>query len=215
MSLRIPGVHLTDPHPYRAFGAPYGDICPWQARGAVVDALKKAKAALEQQRPDLGFRLFDAYRPNAIQSFMVGHEFRMLSGGKAPDELPPAEAEAIFERAYRIWAEPSEDDASPPPHSTGAALDLTLCDAEGHDISMGSPIDENSDCSLPDYFERRDPLAHANRKLLKEVMESAGFERHPEEWWHFSLGDQMWAWTREQKAPSRREVARYGRADRL
>ena len=31
--------------------------------------------------------------------------------------------------------------------------------------------------------------------LLDEVMRSAGFRRHGNEWWHFSLGDQMWAWT--------------------
>jgi D-alanyl-D-alanine dipeptidase len=27
-------------------------------------------------------------------------------------------------------------------------------------------------------------------------MTAAGFDRHGNEWWHFSLGDQMWAWAR-------------------
>jgi D-alanyl-D-alanine dipeptidase len=27
-------------------------------------------------------------------------------------------------------------------------------------------------------------------------MDAAGFSRHANEWWHFSLGDQMWAWAR-------------------
>ena len=26
-------------------------------------------------------------------------------------------------------------------------------------------------------------------------MRSAGFVRHPNEWWHFSHGDQLWAWS--------------------
>jgi D-alanyl-D-alanine dipeptidase len=26
-------------------------------------------------------------------------------------------------------------------------------------------------------------------------MAAAGFARHPNEWWHFSLGDQLWAWS--------------------
>jgi D-alanyl-D-alanine dipeptidase len=25
-------------------------------------------------------------------------------------------------------------------------------------------------------------------------MEVAGFAQHPNEWWHFSHGDQLWAW---------------------
>ena len=25
-------------------------------------------------------------------------------------------------------------------------------------------------------------------------MGTAGFVQHPNEWWHFSHGDQMWAW---------------------
>jgi len=38
-------------------------------------------------------------------------------------------------------------------------------------------------------------------------MASAGFARHPNEWWHFSVGDQLWAWINH--APA----ARYGRVD--
>jgi len=82
-------------------------------------------------------------------------------------------------------------------------------------VPMGSPIDENSDRSHPDFFLAREPSVHGHRLKLLEVMQSAGFERHPEEWWHFSLGDQMWAFTREQKNPSHVAIARYGRADLL
>ncbi|WP_413325826.1 M15 family metallopeptidase [Synechococcus sp. MIT S9503] len=28
-------------------------------------------------------------------------------------------------------------------------------------------------------------------------MTEAGFARHPNEWWHFSHGDQLWAWQRK------------------
>jgi D-alanyl-D-alanine dipeptidase len=37
-------------------------------------------------------------------------------------------------------------------------------------------------------------------------MESQGFAQHPNEWWHFSYGDQLWAWQRSQSE------AIYGRA---
>jgi D-alanyl-D-alanine dipeptidase len=43
-------------------------------------------------------------------------------------------------------------------------------------------------------------------------MTQAGFERHPQEWWHFSLGDQLWAWQRQQQT-GELVMAHYGRAD--
>jgi D-alanyl-D-alanine dipeptidase len=44
-------------------------------------------------------------------------------------------------------------------------------------------------------------------------MESAGFLRHPGEWWHFSLGDQLWAWLYNQRNPESSMIARYGRIE--
>jgi len=215
VSLEGLGFALTTPHPYQAFGAPYGPDNPWMARRSVLDALSQALESLKRLHPDWTFRIFDAYRPNTIQSFMVMHEFQTLSGGRSPDAVPQEEAQALWEKTFRIWAEPSSDPRSPPPHATGAAIDLTLCAHDGVDVDMGSPIDENSDRSLPDYFLEKDPAVHHHRLILLKVMQSAGFERHPEEWWHFSLGDQIWAYTLEQKTPFTPQTARYGRADLL
>ena len=206
---------FTTPAPYIALGASYGDSNPWMLRAGVLQALLVAKAMLETHQPGWQLKLFDAYRPNSVQDFMVNHEFLQLSGGRPPETLDEAERAGLWERAYRIWAEPSTDPATPPPHSTGAALDLTLADNQGQDIPMGSPIDENSDRSNPDYFVSRDAAVHANRQLLLHIMTAAGFRRHPFEWWHFSLGDQMWAWQALQDAPQSQIMARYGRADLL
>lgn len=213
----IPGDEflLTLPAPYAALGAPYGDSQPWLLRAGVLAALRLAQLELAARRPGWRLKVFDAYRPNAVQAFMVAHEFLQLSGGRPPSAVAEPEHSLLWERTYRIWAEPSADPATPPPHSTGAALDLTLADAEGLDVPMGSPIDENSDRSNPDYFAGRDVIAHANRQLLLQVMGMAGFRRHPIEWWHFSLGDQMWAWRLRQEDPSSQAAARYGRADLL
>jgi D-alanyl-D-alanine dipeptidase len=38
-----------------------------------------------------------------------------------------------------------------------------------------------------------DEEARANRRLLHWVMAEEGFAGHPDEWWHFSFGDQLWA----------------------
>jgi D-alanyl-D-alanine dipeptidase len=103
----------------------------------------------------------------------------------------------------KFWAVPSPDSKMPPPHSTGAAIDVTLFDAELQEINMGSPIDEISDRSMPNYFASfRNAQAvefNRDRELLNQVMTYSGFCRHPNEWWHFSYGDQLWAWISEEK----------------
>jgi D-alanyl-D-alanine dipeptidase len=92
---------------------------------------------------------------------------------------------------------PSEDPATPPPHSTGGAVDVTLVDARGDVVDMGSPFDEPTERSYPEHFaaavDEAGRAAHAHRRLLYEVLHGAGFVRHPREWWHFSYGDQAWA----------------------
>ena len=37
-------------------------------------------------------------------------------------------------------------------------------------------------------------LFNDRRNLLKEIMVKYEFVQHPNEWWHFSYGDQLWAW---------------------
>ena len=42
-------------------------------------------------------------------------------------------------------------------------------------------------------------------------MSHAGLIRHPDQWWHFSLGDRMWAWLHNQQHSEDTVQARYGR----
>ncbi len=202
----------VDPHPYLKAGADYGGVSPWQLRSGVYERLKTASRSLSQSHPGWSLHLFDAYRPIAVQNDMVRLEFLAWSKGRHEADLSEKERDRIYQKVYRIWAVPSDDPATPPPHSTGAAMDLTLTDSSGREVWMGSPIDENSDRSNPDYFKILDPVAHDHRRVLCEAMESAGFTRHPEEWWHFSYGDQMWAWLTSHQT-GHAEMARYGRAD--
>mgnify|MGYP003333931528 CR=1 FL=1 len=85
----------------------------------------------------------------------------------------------------RFWAPPSEDLATPPPHSTGAAVDLTLARADDSEVEMGSPIDAIGAVSEPDHYlgaaeglpdgdERRQALSwHGHRQLLAQAMDTA------------------------------------------
>jgi len=82
---------------------------------------------------------------------------------------------------------------------------------------MGSPIDENSDRSRADYFapstDETKKRIHAHRVLLNDIMRAEGFQRPDHEWWHFSRGDQIWAWLERTKGGKPDAVACYGRAD--
>ena len=71
-----PGVvAFTAPHPYVALGAPYGAASPWMLRRRVLAALLRARDELGARRPGWTLKLFDAYRPNSVQAFMVWREF--------------------------------------------------------------------------------------------------------------------------------------------
>lgn len=196
------------PHPYQALGAPYGDRDPFWLRQDVVRRLQLAQTWL---RSHTGYSLLivDAYRPLGVQEFMVHHALRSLveSEGNSLASLCAQELCHYQERVAQFWAPPSPDPAAPPPHSTGAAVDLTLCDPSGSTLDMGSPIDELSDRSFPEHFASDTRPFHQRRQWLRQAMESAGFRQHPNEWWHFSYGDQLWAWR------SGTATAFYGRVD--
>jgi zinc D-Ala-D-Ala dipeptidase len=205
---------VESPHPYEKLGAPYGDASPYYLRQSVLAALTTAQSELQQNYPGWRIQIFDAYRPVEVQQFMVDYTFAEVVRMRKLNltELSDEQRNAIWQEVYKIWAVPSPDPMTPPPHSTGAAVDITLVDAKGQTIDMGSAIDELSLRSHPDYYANSPELPyHYYRQLLHDVMYSAGFRRHLGEWWHFSLGDQMWAWLCSQENPSHTVAARYGR----
>ena len=227
-----PQLWRLQPHPYVLLGAPYGSKgSPFRLRSGVIERLLLAQDHLQRQAVDWRLAIFDGWRPLAVQRFMVEHTIAELCAARQLDRHQPAgasacaaastEAAAIEHAAAlehssaleqviadvgRFWATPSEDPATPPPHSTGAAVDLSLADAAGQPLAMGSPIDAIGAVSEPNHFaevaaassdsaERLEALEwHRRRQLLAAAMQQAGFEQHPNEWWHFSWGDQLWAW---------------------
>ncbi|XFA72380.1 M15 family metallopeptidase [Thermosynechococcaceae cyanobacterium Okahandja] len=208
------------PHPYEQVGAPYGAASPFWLRVGVIAALEQAQAQLAAHGWQLA--IFDAYRPVAVQQFMVDYTFEQLcrQQGLEPQQIPASLADQLWEQVYLFWAVPNLDPQQPPPHSTGAAVDLTLVDGAGNLLDMGGEIDELSERSYPDFYDRHPHLANAaavamRRQILYEAMRAAGFQRHPNEWWHFSLGDQLWAWQTQPQTGQLDIVARYGRADLL
>ncbi|MGE3142195.1 MAG: M15 family metallopeptidase [Hyphomonadaceae bacterium] len=153
----------------------------------------------------LSLFVFDAWRPRAVQSYFHHHW--------APREIkrrrPELSGAALEAEVTRYWAAPSLDAMRPAPHATGGAVDLTLTLRDGTPLFMGSVFDDPTTLAHTDRFEQLEAdaalsfsaeEAQANRRVLYWAMIEAGFANHPDEWWHFSYGDQMWARLTGQKA---------------
>lgn len=85
-----------------------------------------------------------------------------------------------------------------PPHSTGGAVDIEIVDKDGLPLDFGMKL---SDWNVvpPDLcatqFDEITDAAASNRRLLVETLLAEGFVNYPREWWHFSYGDQYWAFS--------------------
>jgi zinc D-Ala-D-Ala dipeptidase len=200
------------PHPYAKLGAPYGEKSPFFVRQEILDRLIQADSTLQKLQPGWKIQIFDAYRPVAVQQFMVDYTLTELvnANGLKLETLSETQKEEFLKQVYQFWAMPNPNPETPPPHSTGAAIDVTLIDESGNVINMGSEIDEISERSFPNHFPPNSEY-YRNRQILKNAMISAGFKQHWNEWWHFSHGDQIWAWLTNQEDSSANAIAKYGR----
>lgn len=177
----------------------------WQKIEGSVEKLWLRKSVAEKlarvnaRAGTVGLELFllDAWRPRSVQAYF--HDVWM------PRELqrrdPGLKGAALTEEVERYWAAPSDSADSPAPHATASAVDLTLRWKDGEALWMGSLFDDVTQLAHRDRFEElaaenfsfSDAEARANRRLLHWLMTEEGFAGHPDEWWHFSWGDQMWA----------------------
>lgn len=110
-----------------------------------------------------GFRLkiFDAYRPQQAQEALWA---------RMPDP--------------RYVTDPAEGSN----HTRGVAMDLTLLDATGRELDMGTPVDTMTPASNH-FYAALPPAILVNRMHLLTIMLEAGFVHHPNEWWHYQLPD--------------------------
>jgi D-alanyl-D-alanine dipeptidase len=174
--LSIPGVSvdLRYATPDNFVGhAVYGGLdCAWLRREA-ADALERAAAWLAAQRPGHRLLVLDALRPQRIQELLWAE----LQGTPLTLYLAHPERGSI--------------------HSFGMAVDVTVIDATGRELDMGTGFDEMTPSSHPEHEAEHLALGllraeHLQaRGWLRAAMRQAGFQPISTEWWHFDFGDRV------------------------
>ena len=149
-----PTLLRLEPHPYVAAGAPYGPGAdPFQLRSGVVDRLQLAQQDLQTRQSDLRLAIFDAWRPLAVQAYMVEQAVTSEINRRGIDRADREQVAAVRRAVGRFWAPPSPDPSTPSPHSTGAAVDLTLASqSDGAPLAMGGEIDAVDVISESDHY---------------------------------------------------------------
>jgi D-alanyl-D-alanine dipeptidase len=140
-----------------------GQVLYPEARAWLRAGTAQRLAGVQRELASLGLRLkvFDAYRPLSVQRRLWA---------LVPDE--------------RYVANPAKGSR----HNRGAAVDVTLENADGCELPMPTEFDDFSERAHRNY---RDLPAEvlANRDLLERVMSRHGFIGLPTEWWHFDDAD--------------------------
>lgn len=107
------------------------------------------------------------------------------------DEHPEASDEEAMEHARTFVSDP---ETSLPPHVCGAAIDVNVIEiATGKQLDFGSKVNGDVDASFL-YYPDLTQGQKDNRLMLVTAMLDAGLASCKPEWWHFSYGDQVWAW---------------------
>lgn len=149
----------------------YGELdCAWLHREAAA-GLAAAVAWLRQRHPGYTLLVLDAMRPHRVQERL----WEELAGTELRQYL----------------ADPARSSI----HSFGMAVDVTLLDAQGAELDMGTGFDEFTLLSHPRHEQQHlaEGLlseAHiSNRLMLRQAMLECGFVGIMTEWWHFDFGD--------------------------
>ncbi len=139
-------------------------------RAEVGAMVVKAQKYLDAHHPGYVFLLKDCYRPRHIQKVM----------GEVVVGTP--------QQSY--VANPYGKTGSV--HNYACAVDLTLADAEGREVDMGTPYDAFEKKAQPRHEERylasgalTAAQVEARRILRRAMLEGGGFKMIRNEWWHF------------------------------
>ena len=149
----------------------YGDLQRAYLQPMAAQKLARANRELQKNNPDLHLLVYDAARPHSVTKLFWEHM----------SYLPPKKREDFV-----------ADPALGSVHNFGCAVDLTVADANGKPLDMGTPFDYNGFLAYPTKeaaMLKTGKLTKqqvANRLLLRRAMRTAGYDSITSEWWHFN-----------------------------
>lgn len=154
-------------------------------RRTVAEKLCQAAHALPKA---LRFAIVEGWRGPHIQRRMYLRTWNFFK------ERHPDWTETQLKRTVNRFTAPANHPKVPPPHSTGGALDLILADESGRPMELHSPYETFDPRAYPMFAKGLTEEAIENRRILREALASVGITNYPSEYWHYSYGDQGWAY---------------------
>jgi D-alanyl-D-alanine dipeptidase len=131
------------------------------ARREVASGLARAQAFL--RRYQYGLKIWDAYRPVAVQA-------------------------KLWEASHNTDYVANPEIGAGSLHSWGIAVDATLVDSRIRDVRMPTDFDDFTPAAMLPYMGSSLEIRR-NLRLLRYAMHKAGFCGLRTEWWHFTIVD--------------------------
>jgi len=135
---------------------------------SVAYKLSKAQKKLQRRHPGYSLLILDAARPRSVSKLM----YEKMKGTKY----------------QKFVANPKKGSM----HNYGIAVDITIVDETGKELDMGlSPFRKSTAQLYWQYAKMKlgfklSEKQMKNRKVLSDIMKSAGFIPLSYEWWHFN-----------------------------
>lgn len=155
----------------------------WIRKG-VAERLCEASAKLPK-----GYKLaiIEGWRAPFIQKRMYESVYARFR------ERNPDWSDVKMRRVVNRFTAPI-DRLSPPPHTTGGAVDLLLAREDGSIPNHCAPYEPSDEHGFPFAAPNLREDVLEVRGILAEAITPTGLTNYPSEYWHWSYGDQGWAY---------------------
>ena len=188
---------------------------PIRENGELLVDFLALSSELRLDRPRFAYRRETLLRQTAAEGLVranetllrLGIRIHVVEGWRAPmiqrrmyqstwrrfQERHPEWSEHRLKRVVNQFTAPL-DPRVPPPHTTGGAMDLMLYTIDGVPLDVQSPYGTTDHAGFITAAPNLTDEARRNRAILVETLATEGITNYPSEYWHFSYGDQGWAY---------------------
>lgn len=153
-------------------------------RRSIAERLAEAANSLP---PGFTLAIIEGWRPPHIQRRM----YQAIWNRFVNDH--PDWSHARLRRTVNRYSAPM-DKRVPPPHTTGGAVDLMLADESGNVLNHSAPFEPFTQSCFSFDAAGLTQDARRYRQIIADALAPVGVTNYPSEYWHWSYGDQGWAY---------------------